>query len=696
MIIRTDSDVAYALQFIGANDVLAFDTETTGLDFNKNTVIGFGVSTASAGFYVPVHRWDADSGSLVPDGPGSAHVADILEALQSKKLIMFNASFDARMTLATFNIDLLPALETDVLLLKHTCDEDFPLDLKGIASKLFGAEVKLEKEEMQASIRENGGTATEYYKASVDTLAKYCIQDCKLTWRIYNHYLPDLRRQGLQKFFYEDEVMPLYKEVVIPMECAGVELDIPKLRQIQREITKDIAEVECAIQAAIAPHLQIFTDWFLKKDYPAYTRTGKLSAWTKKHKNAADAFRADNPGVFMFNLHSKHHLKKLFFDTLNEEPLSRTPTGQPQVNEDFLDAMGAKHAWAADLIVYNKLCKLKGTYIDRLLEEAHGTRYYPSFAMHRTVSGRLSGDFQQMPRPIDARKNHPLVTKYTNVIREFVISTGDNILISADYEQLEPCIFSHVSNDRALQDIFHQGLDFYSEIAIRTEHLTGVSSVKTAPNFLGKVDKDARQRAKAYALGIAYGLTGYKLQFELGIPEDEANHLVAQYLNAFPGLARNMAELKDAALRTGTIKSQSGRVRRLKRAKALFAQYGSRILNGLELWRHMHENPVAYAQAKLDAKELKNLLNSALNFPIQSLAAGIINRAAIAIARELKSKGLKAQLILQIHDQLVYEVPKTEAEQVKEIMQRIMETGVKLAVPLRALPIEATRFSECK
>ena len=696
MIVNTDVDVLLALQFINDNEVLAYDTETTGLNFFKDIVIGFGISNASSGVYIPCHRWDANSSQLVPCGPSPANINRILEALAAKKLIMFNASFDARMTLNSLKVDLLPALDTDVLLLKHTCDEDFPLDLKGIAAKLFGTEVKLEKEEMQASIREAGGTATQYYKASLETLAKYCVQDCKLTWRIYQHYLPDLRRQGLQEFFYEKEVMPLYKEVVIPMEIAGVELDIPKLRQLQREITKDIAEVQCSIQAAIAPHLTLFTEWFLKKDYPAYTRTGKLSAWTKKYKNAADAFQADNPGQFMFNLHSKHHLKKLFFDTLSEEPLSRTPTGQPQVNEDFLDAMGAKYAWAADLIVYNKLCKLKGTYIDRLLEESHGTRYYPSFAMHRTVSGRLAGDMQQLPRPVNPGSVHPLVEKYTNVIREFVIAPSGSALISADYEQLEPTIFAHVSNDRALQNIFHQGLDFYSEIAIRTLKLQGLSANKKAPNYLATANKELRQQAKAYSLGIAYGMTGYKLQFEINVSESEANQLVQDYLAAFPALARWMHETHDTALRTGVIRSQFGRIRHMGRAKQIFAKYGSRILNGLELWKHMHENPIAYDLAKQEAKELKNYINNAYNFQIQSLAASIMNRNSIAIVRELRRLGLRSKLIMQVHDEMVFEAPQDEVQQLCSIVQRIMQENIKLSVPLRTYPEIGQNFRECK
>jgi len=125
-------------------------------------------------------------------------------------------------------------------------------------------------------------------------------------------------------------------------------------------------------------------------------------------------------------------------------------------------------------------------------------------------------------------------------------------------------------------------------------------------------------------------------------------------------------------------------------------RYGTRILNGLELWKHLHDNTVAYAAAKADAREIKNLLNNALNFPIQGLAASVINRAAIAIARQLKDNDYSAYLCMQVHDQLVYNVPSDEIEPVSAIIQHEMETAIKLDVPLRAQPIAADRFGKCK
>lgn len=700
MFLVTDTEtLERALTFINSQELLAYDTETTGLNVRKDLVIGFGVSSYDAGFYVPIYRFDAASNSLHYCGD-SARTQQILKALAQKKLLMFNASFDARVTWHSLGVDLLPALHTDVLLLKHTCDEEFPFGLKEIAARLFGHEVKSEKEEVQASIKANGGTSVQYFKAATETLAKYCVQDCRLTYRLYHYYAPELQRQGLHDFFYQDEVMPLYKTVTISMEEAGVRVDVPGLQKAKAELEADLKKLNNTIQSAIAPYLDIFTDWFLNKDYP-FKATGHVGKHMKKNGGSLreaqlHVWQAHSNGEPMFNLLSKYHLKKLFFDTLDEEPLSRTPTGQPQVDEDFLAAMAPKYEWCALLIDYNKLTKLNGTYISRLLEEAEDGRFYPSFQQHRTVSGRYAGDMQQLPRPLEEGQASELVRKYNNLIRSFILPSEGHVLCSSDYEQLEPSIFAHVSGDANLQRIFNDGLDFYSEVAIRTENLRDVSSDKSAPNYLGRVNKSARQRAKAYALGIAYGMTGYKLQFEINTDQDTADKLVEDYLNAFPQLKEWMHASKEQAIYQGMVRTQSGRVRHLPRAVSIFRRYGPQIHDSLQLWKTYHAQAEEYAKVKADYKELKNLLNNAINFQIQGLAASIVNRAAIQLVRDFKARNMATKIVAQIHDELVFDIPINEVAECTALIQEVMQNITKLAVPLKTAPQTGNNFKECK
>lgn len=692
--INSEQELQSALAFIEANEVLAYDTETTGLNPRKDTIIGFGFSNDSTGYYCPIYSYDAANDELVAFPLSSVAVPAILRALALKKLLMFNASFDARFTKLNLGVDLLPALHTDVLLLKHTCDEEFPFGLKELAVKHWGTDVKKEKEEMQASIKANGGTAAQYYKASTETLAHYCVQDCLLTFKLYNLYSAELKRQGLYDFYYFDEVLPLYKECTIPMEEIGVRLDIPKMQTALKEITEDIDKTEQGIQASIIPHLSIFTTWFLNKDYPKQTATGKQPVWARKGLTQQEAWERDYPGEFMFNLQSKHHLKKLFFDTLKETPLNRTPTGLPQVDEEFLEAMSQKYDWCAKLTVFNKLQKIKSTYIERFLEEAEGDRFFARFMQHRTTSGRMSGDLQQLPRPLES--GDPMVVKYTNQVRSFILPDIGCKLVDIDYQQLEPTVFSHTSGDPALQAIFNEGKDFYSDVAIKTERLRDVSSDKRASNYLGKVNKAARQKAKSYSLGLAYGMSAYKLKFELNCTEQEAERLVNDYMTAFPELASWMNRSKETVKYKGQIATQSGRIRHMPRAAAIFKKYGSCIDNDLNLWKNYNAYPDLYVKAKEDRREYKNLLNNAINHQVQGLAASIVNRASIALVRKLKSEKLSAEIISQVHDELLLNCPESELERVCVIVKDILENIVKLAVPLKADPQVGDCYADTK
>jgi len=389
------------IKFIKDSEFIVVDTETTGLNTRKDKIIGVGLYNGTESHYISLWEYNVKTEKLEAK-PALECVKEVLQHLKGKKLIAFNWSFDGRMIKNSLGVDLIDDIHTDVLLLKHCCDENFPFGLKEIASNLFGHEVKAEKEAMKESIKANGGGATEYYKADPQLLMKYCLQDCLLTYKIYNHYAKDLKRQGLENFYYNEEVLPLYKTVTIPMEERGIRLNMAAVTEANEDIKADIEVLEHHIQKSIRPHLSLFTEWFLNKDYPPQTPKGKQPVWAKKGLTQLEAWQKDYPETsYMFNLLSKHHLKKLFFDTLKETPLNKTDLGSPQVDEEFLELMSAKYDWAAQLIVYNKLIKLKGTYIERFLEEQEDGIFYPSFMQHRTVSGRYAGDLQQLPRPIE-------------------------------------------------------------------------------------------------------------------------------------------------------------------------------------------------------------------------------------------------------------------------------------------------------
>ena len=742
------------MEHISESDYIAYDTETTGLNVRKDKVIGFSVSgDEGVGYYLPLKRYN---GEELLDVFTEDIAKAVLNKLKDKKLIMFNASFDVRITKNDLDIDLLDSLYADAMLLKHTCDEEFPFGLKQIAKKIQSkigldveSEANKEQLDMIQSIKDAGGSVTkdsyELYKADMRKIGIYACADTDLTLRIFNYYSKLLTEEGLDRFFYEDEVMPLYKHVTIPMEDRGIGIDIDQVTTAREQIQKDIEEVEDEIQEKIRPYLGTFLTWFLDKEFSPRrtgsfaqalceyadlslprTKSGRYSitaaalealepSFYKRWLQGIEAelpyevirscqemLWADRGEKYMFNISSKHHLAKLFFDELNEESITKTPKGRPQMNDLFLDAMAKKYDFAELIRIYNKLNKLKSAYMDRFIEEQEDGIFYPRFNQHRTISGRYGSDLQQLPRPYESEEGvDPRVYKYTNMIRGFFISGDDYVFIDADYESLEPHVFAHVSGDERLKDIFRSGHDFYSTIAIRTEGLDGVSSDTKAENYLKKVDPDKRQKAKAYSLGIPYGMEAFKLSKTIDVHQKEAERLINQYLDAFPDLKDWMERSNKQCKHYGVVRSEAGRARHMKLAAGLF--YSERdvlfdkdgeLIDALKLWEKFRDNPKKYEGYKWKRKQMKNFLNNSKNFQIQSLAASITNRACIEIAKELKRQGADGYVCAQVHDQIVVKVPRSQAKRWKKTVQYLMENTYKISLPLKAPAEVATNLRD--
>src|SRR6056300_431861 len=251
-------------QHIQESEVIAVDTETSGLNPRKDKVVGWSISgDEGIGFYIPTLVWNFDKGELelqTIDGTSTETISkNLFKTLKGKKLVFHNASFDVQFIKNYFGIDLLPDVWVDTGLLVHTVYEEGafgfgnPFGLKSIAimnQEALGLEVEKAANEEQVilkeSIKNNGGSVTiecfEIYKADLDILSKYASADTDLTLRICNLYLDKLRAEGLDKFFFEDEVMPIYREVTIPMESYGVDLDTELIEKIHNEIVKDQAK----------------------------------------------------------------------------------------------------------------------------------------------------------------------------------------------------------------------------------------------------------------------------------------------------------------------------------------------------------------------------------------------------------------------------------------------------------------------
>jgi len=725
LLIRKASDLHLVQKFVQQNEFLSYDLETTGLNPRKNQVMGIAITNDIEGYYLVLRSYENE---VLKDVLTLSDILPVLDLLKTKKLYMWNASFDCRFTQSQMNVDLTQALYSDGMLAKHTVIEDaYTYALKPTAAELYGDDATEEQKLMKESIKANGGSATEFYKADTEILGKYGIKDGLLTYKINEHYIAQIEAEGLTKFFFEDEVMPLYKNVTIPMEANGIPLDLEKMRAAKKEIRTDIEQLETKIQELIKPHCYKFEAWYLNYHYPVKTTgpfvqklieitntelpklaSGKYSTAAKHieglcstntvrrflsgdrlHEDLVQQVRTQLHGnAPMLNLSSKHHLKKIFFDTLKLEPISRTDKGNPQADEKFLESIKDQYDFVPLLIEYNKLSKIEGTYIDRFLEAEENGMFYPSFFQHRTTSGRYGSDLQQLPRPLE-QEDEPsaLVRHHNNKVREFFIAGNGQKFLDADYNSLEVVVFADDAGDEALLDVIRTGKDFYSQVAIEVHGLqSDFSADKKAHNFLKNAKPKLRQDAKAYALGCRYGLGAWKLSKDLNISQNEADAIVKRYFTNFPGLKRAMDNYERQAKLQGFVTSKAGRKRHLNRVKELYDKYSDDLADSLELWKKYHEVPSQYARMKELRREYNNLINNALNFPIQSFATSIVNQSAIKLAAYIRNNAIRAYICAQIHDQLVVRCHEDDVAVLQPAMKQIMENTFQLSAPLTANP----------
>ena len=741
-IINDAATYSEAILHIRACNYLTYDVEATGLNVRKDIVIGFGFcGIVGTAYYLPIKYWDILKQELL-DVPHKLNVTPMLKELASRELIMHNASYDIRITKNNLGIDLTSALIADTALLRHTVDEEGPFALKKTAIELqdkIGLDVEKdaneEQLELKANVVKNGGTAVGYmnhlYKADMPIIGKYCCADVDLTLRIANHYNVILDKEGLCPFYFEDEVMPLYKEVTLPMEEHGVKMDMEYIKENYVKLTAMMVDIKKDVEDSLIG-VPEFHNWLCDaadKKYPVRTKGSfaqavvgyyRIEKWfpisktsgkftlTKKlieglpempaksfllgdkdALNITDALEIQRfvwkmKEGHLINISSKHQLKSLVFDYMGHKPLSFTAKKSPQFDDDLVQHLADSGIeWASTLRKYNKLTKIKTAYYDRFLSGEEDGYYHFSYKQHGTISGRYGSDAQQLPRPMEDGQDDKDIVYFSNTVRRFFISGKGRKFIDCDYESLEPHVFAHVSNDEGLKNIFRNGHDFYSTIAIRAENLEGMSADKKAGNYLGLLDKQLRQKAKAYSLGVPYGMTDFALGKTLDVHIKEAKDIISGYLGGFPNLKKWMEDSKSFAQKNGYIKSEAGRIRHLPKAKSLFKIHGDKLLD--YRYRKKIENKYGKDEVKSMYMDYKNSINNSRNFQIQSLSASIVNRSAILINREFKDRGIDGWVAAQVHDQLIMNVPDDKADECKVFIQSIMES-YKLSLQLKAPP----------
>lgn len=340
-----------------------------------------------------------------------------------------------------------------------------------------------------------------------------------------------------------------------------------------------------------------------------------------------------------FNIASPKQVGEVLFERLHIDSSARkTRSGQYRTDEETLQKLAHEHPIVAQILAYRGLVKLLGTYAETLpkLADADG-RIHTSYNQTIVVTGRLSSsnpNLQNIPiRDADGRQ----------IRKAFVARDNEHVLVAADYSQVELRLMAHFSGDEHLISAFHRGDDIHAATAAR---IFGVD--------LSDVTTDMRRKAKTANFGIIYGISAFGLAERLDIPRKEARDIIDGYFDNFPAVKTYMDQCIDKAHRDGAVSTLFGRRRELPDINS--------------------RNAVVRGVAE----------RNAINTPIQGTAADIIKIAMINIYNELQQRGLQTKMILQVHDELVFDTPRAELEVVKSIVKEKMETACQLSVPLVA------------
>ncbi|MCK5657392.1 MAG: DNA polymerase I, partial [Deltaproteobacteria bacterium] len=336
-----------------------------------------------------------------------------------------------------------------------------------------------------------------------------------------------------------------------------------------------------------------------------------------------------------FNINSPQQLGRIFFDKLGLPMGKKTKTGY-STSMEVLSSLSRHHPLPGEVLNYRSLMKMKNTYVDALprMVNPDTGRIHTSYNQTATVTGRLSSSEPNL-------QNIPVRTEEGREIRRAFVADSGNLLISADYSQIELRILAHYSGDEALLEAFSRGEDIHLRTAVE---IFGVQP--------DAVTADMRRQAKTINFGIIYGMSSFRLAKDLGIPQKTGREIIERYFERYQGVRSYVEEMPQTGRDQGFVATLFNR-------KRFLPDLNSR-----------NRNIRQFAE------------RTAINTPIQGSAADIIKLAMIRIDAELERRSLPARMIMQVHDELVFEVEVGSAQEVANLVQYEMESVASLAVPL--------------
>ena len=560
----------------------AFDTETTSLDATRADLVGLSFSVKEQeAWYIPVgHRYLG-----APEQLDHQRVLEALRPLlEDPQLFKIgqNLKYDL-LVLRRAGIEVRgPFFDTMIAsYLAQPAAKSHGMD--ALASELLG-----HKTVSYAEVAGSGKKQIGFEEVEVEKAVHYAAEDADITLRLAAALEPKLDETGQRRLFDEVE-MPLV-EVLTAMEWAGIRIDSAFLGALSKEME------------------------------------GKLAALEREIHELAGG---------PFNIASPKQLGEVLFERLGLPKGKKTKTGW-STDVEVLSALAEQNPVAARILEHRSLAKLKNTYCDalpKLVNPATG-RIHTSFNQAVTATGRLSSSDPNL-------QNIPIRTEEGGRIREAFIPDEGNVLLAADYSQIELRILAHLADEAVLKESFAQGEDIHRRTA---SEVFGV--------FPEMVTSEMRRQAKTMNFGVIYGMGAFSLGKGLGIPTREAQVFIDNYFARYPGIKTFMES---------------------KKAEAREKQYVTTLLG-----RRCAVPEILSQNGAIRGYAERN----AINYPIQGSAADIVKVAMVRIHRRLAEEGLKARMVLQVHDELVFDVPEVELEQVRELVRSEMEGAVALSVPL--------------
>jgi DNA polymerase-1 len=569
---------------IEAAELVALDTETNSLVEMQARLVGISIATAPGqACYIPLtHRYGGVPDQL-PLAEVLARLKPWLEDADAPKLL-HNAKYDTHV-FANEGVSLR-GVRHDTMLQAYVLESHRGVGLADLAQRWLGRS-GVQYEELCGK----GAKQICFDEVAIDAASHYAAEDADFTLQLHNVLFPKIDADEKLKTVYAIE-MPVSRVLTV-IERNGVSIDSDELARQSHVIGQELMTLE----------------------QRAYELAGQP-----------------------FNLNSPKQLGEILFDKLKLPVVKKTASGAPSTDEDVLSKLAEDFPLPKALLTYRSLSKLKGTYTDKLPKMVNPAtrRVHTRYAQAAVVTGRLASSDPNL-------QNIPVRTVEGRRVREAFVADEGNVIVSADYSQIELRIMAHISGDESLLKAFAAGEDI---------HRATASEIFSAK--LEEVSSEQRRYAKVINFGLIYGMSAFGLAANLGIERDAAKHYIDRYFTRYPGVARYMEDTRALAHERGYVETVFGR----------------------RLW--LPEINGGSGPRRQAAER------AAINAPMQGTAADLIKLAMVAVQDWLDESGMRARIVMQVHDELVVEVPETEVDVMRERLPALMCGVADLKVPLLA------------